>query len=76
MASKARERLRYLFTTTKGLTLMAIAFIGLIAAIWGTLSGPMVEWGVRDITVDLLNMDLNQAEREGQIGRASCRERV
>lgn len=67
MTLKSPGRLQYLFTSTKGLILMAIAFIGLIAAIWGTLSGPMVEWGVRDITVDLLNMDLQQIEREGRL---------
>lgn len=65
--SKTGGRLKYLFSSTKGLILMAIAIVGLITAIWGTLSGPMVEWGVRDITVDLLNMDLNHAEREGRL---------
>lgn len=65
--SKNGGRLQYLFTSTKGLMLVAIALVGLVAAVWGTLSGPMVEWGVRDITVDLLNMDLQQAEREGRL---------
>ena len=27
----------------------------------------MVEWGVKDVTVSLLDMDLVQAEREGRI---------
>lgn len=67
MIKGMQERLKYLFTSTKGLILMAIAFIGIIAAVWGTLSGPMVEWGVRDVTVDLLNMDLKQIEREGRL---------
>ena len=31
------------------------------------LSGPMVEWGVKDVVVRLLGMDLVQAEREGRI---------
>lgn len=61
------KRLDYLFRSTRGLTLVAIAVVGLITAIWGTLSGPMVEWGVRDITVKILGMDLVQAEREGRI---------
>lgn len=65
--TKKAGRLQYLFTSTKGLMLMAIALIGLVAAIWGTLSGPMVEWGVRDITVSLLGMDLIEAEREGRL---------
>lgn len=67
MIDKTPGRLQYLFATTKGLTLMAIALIGIVAAVWGTLSGPMVEWGVRDVTVELLNMDLIQAEREGRL---------
>lgn len=65
--SKLSLRLKYLFTSTNGLMLVAIALIGLTAAIWGTLSGPMVEWGVKDITVNLLGMDLDPAEREGRI---------
>ena len=62
-----KKRLAYLFQSTKGLALVAIALVSLVTAIWGTLSGPMVEWGVRDITVRLLGMDLVQAEREGRI---------
>jgi len=61
------KRLEYLFRSTKGLTLVAIAMVALVTAIWGTLSGPMVEWGVRDITVKVLGMDLHQADREGRI---------
>lgn len=67
MFKKAPGRLQYLFTSAEGLILMAIAFIGIIAAVWGTLSGPMVEWGVKDLTVGLLKMDLNQVEREGRL---------
>ncbi|KAA3644172.1 MAG: hypothetical protein DWQ07_18860 [Chloroflexi bacterium] len=62
-----KDRFDYLFRSTKGLTLVAIAMVALVTAIWGTLSGPMVEWGVRDITVNLLGLDLVQAEREGRI---------
>ncbi|MCK5145580.1 hypothetical protein KAR48_02430 [bacterium] len=61
------KRYQYLFQSTKGLVLMAIAMISLVAAVWGTLSGPMVEWGVRDITVKLTGMELNPLEREGRI---------
>lgn len=46
-----QKRLTYLFTSTRGLTLVAIAAVAIVTAIWGTLSGPMVEWGIRDITV-------------------------
>ena len=66
MAAISR-RITYLFTSTRGLALVGIAAVALVTAIWGTLSGPMVEWGVRDITVKLLGMDLVQAEREGRI---------
>jgi len=61
------KRLDYLFRSTRGLTLVAIAMVSIITAIFGTLSGPMVEWGVRDLTVNGLGMDLLQAEREGRI---------
>jgi hypothetical protein len=62
-----KKRLNYLFTSTRGLTLVAIAIVALVTAIWGMLSGPMVEWGVKDIVVRLTGMDLVQAEREGRI---------
>jgi len=61
------KRFDYLFRSTRGLTLVAIAAVSIVTAIWGTLSGPMVEWGVRDITVKVLGMDLVQADREGRI---------
>ena len=57
----------YLFRSTKGLVLVAIAMVSLVTAIWGTLSGPMVEWGIRDITVRITGMELLPAEREGRI---------
>jgi hypothetical protein len=62
-----KERFNYLFKSTKGLILVAIAMIGLETAIFGMLSGPMAEFGVRDMVVRLFNMDLVQAEREGRI---------
>jgi hypothetical protein len=62
-----RKRFNYLFRSTRGLVLVAITMVALVTAIWGTLSGPMVEWGVRDITVKILNMDLVQVDREGRI---------
>jgi hypothetical protein len=62
-----KRRFTYLFTSTRGLALVGIAAVALVTAIWGTLSGPMVEWGIRDITVKTLGMDLIQAEREGRI---------
>jgi len=62
-----KDRLVYLFKSTKGLILVAIAMIGLETAIFGMLSGPLAELGVRDFVVRFLKMDLVQAEREGRI---------
>jgi hypothetical protein len=61
------NRFVYLFRSTKGLTMVAISMIALVTAIWGTLSGPMVEWGVKAITVKVLGMDLHHWQREGRI---------
>lgn len=62
-----RSRFTFLFRSTKGLVLVAIAAIALVTAIFGMLSGPMVEWGVKDVVVRLLDLDLVPAEREGRI---------
>jgi len=62
-----QKRLIYLFNTTKGLILVAVAMIALETAIFGMLSGPMAELGVRDFVVRLLKLDLIPAEREGRI---------
>lgn len=61
------KRISYFLQSTKGLALLAIAIISVITAIWGTLSGPMVEWGVKEITVRLLGLDLDPSDREGRI---------
>jgi hypothetical protein len=61
------QRLKYLFTSTNGLVLTAIAITGLLAALMSTLSGPMAEWGVREITIKVLGMKLVEAEREGRV---------
>ena len=62
-----KERFIYLFGATKGLILVAVAMIALTTAVWGMLSGPMAELGVREFVVRLLGMDMVQAEREGRI---------
>jgi hypothetical protein len=62
-----KDRLSYLFGSTKGLILVAVAMIALETAVFGMLSGPMAEFGVRDVVVRALRMDLVQAEREGRI---------
>ncbi|MCI0476421.1 MAG: hypothetical protein L0Y55_09255, partial [Anaerolineales bacterium] len=61
------KRLDYLFRSTRGLTLVAIAVVSIITALWGMLSGPMVEWGVKDLVVQWTGMRLIEAEREGRI---------
>jgi hypothetical protein len=61
------KRIDYLFGSTKGLILVAIAMIAIVTATWGMLSGPMAEMGVREVVVKFLGMDLVQVEREGRI---------
>lgn len=46
---------------------MAITLVGIVTAIWGMLSGPMAEMGVREVVIKTLGMDIVQAEREGRI---------
>ncbi len=62
-----RDLFYFFFQSTKGLILLGITAISVITAVWGTLSGPMVEWGVKDITVKLLGLDLESVERSGRI---------
>jgi len=50
-----------------GLVLVAGALISLATAVWGLLSGPAVEWGLKDVVVRALGMRLVEAEREGRI---------
>lgn len=61
------NRFNYLFRSTKGLVLVAIALIALATALFGTLSGPLAEWGLKDIVVRGLGLRLVEAEREGRI---------
>jgi hypothetical protein len=62
-----KTRFNYLFNSTKGLILVAIAMIAVVTAVWGMLSGPMAEMGVREMVIKLLGMDILQSEREGRI---------
>lgn len=62
-----KERFNYLFNSTKGLILVAIAMVAIVTAIWGMLSGPMAEMGVREVVVKALGMKIVQSEREGRI---------
>ena len=61
------QRFNFLFRSTKGLVLVAIALISLETAIWGMISGPMAELGIRDAWVRWTGMILNPADREGRI---------
>lgn len=62
-----KNRFDYLFTSTKGLILVAIALCALITAFFGSLSGPMADLGVKNVIVNAFNIDLVEAEREGRI---------
>ncbi len=61
------DRFNYLFRSTKGLILVAIALISIVTAGWGMLSGPLKEWGISDVAVRLYGMRLVEVEREGRI---------
>ena len=61
------DRFNYLFRSTKGLALVAMAMIALTTAIFGTLSGPMAELGIKDLGIRLFGMKLVEVEREGRI---------
>ncbi|RPJ24882.1 MAG: hypothetical protein EHM33_16325 [Chloroflexi bacterium] len=62
-----KDRFSYLFGSTKGLILVAIAMVAVVTAIWGMLSGPMAEMGVREVVIKALGMKIVQSEREGRI---------
>lgn len=60
-------RFKYLFKSTKGLILVGIALASLVSAFFGMLSGPMADWGVKDVIVRIFGIDLVEAEREGRL---------
>ena len=62
-----KDRFNYLFNSTKGLILVAIAMIAIETALFGMLSGPMAELGISDFFVRTFHMDLVQSEHEGRI---------
>ncbi len=61
------QRYRFLFHSTRGLILVAIAMIALTAAFFGMLSGPMAEFGMRDVVVSTFGLDMQPQQREGRI---------
>ena len=58
------RRFTFLFRSTHGLVLVAIAMIALTTAFFGMISGPMADLGIRDVWVRLTGMSLLPAERE------------
>ena len=62
-----KQRFTYLFNSTKGLILVAIAMVGIVTAVFGMLSGPMAEMGVREVVIKALGMKIVHADREGRI---------
>jgi CRP/FNR family transcriptional regulator len=54
-------KFNFLFRSTKGLILVAIALIALATAFFGTLSGPLRAWGVTDLVVDIFGLRLVEA---------------
>ncbi|MFC1671238.1 hypothetical protein ACFL20_12675 [Spirochaetota bacterium] len=62
-----KERVKYLFTDTRGLILLNIGILSIIIAIFGTLSGPLKDWGVAKLTIKFLKMNILPHEREGRI---------
>lgn len=61
------DRFTFLFRSTKGLVLVAIAAISLATAFFGMLSGPMEEFGIKSWMVQNLGLSLLPQEREGRI---------
>ena len=61
------QRFTFLFKSTKGLILVGIALAALIAAFFGLLSGPMADWGIKDVVVKIFNINLVESEREGRL---------
>lgn len=61
------SRFEFLFRSTKGLALVAFALVSLETVLFGMLSGPMADLGIRDVWVRLTGMQLVAAEREGRI---------
>lgn len=62
-----KERFLFLFQSTKGLVLLGIASISIVTALFGFLSGPMEEFGVRSWMIANLGLRLAPQEREGRI---------
>lgn len=62
-----KDRYQFLFHSTKGLILTAIALISLTTAFFGMLSGPMEDLGIKSFLMKNLGLSLLPGEREGRI---------
>jgi hypothetical protein len=62
-----KEKLKYVFTENKGLILMNMAFLSIVSAVFGTLSGPLKEAGIGAVTVRFLGMVMHPQDRESRI---------
>lgn len=60
-------RLNFLFRSTRGLILVAIAAISLVTLFFGMLSAPMEAFGFKAWMIDNLGLRLLPQEREGRI---------
>jgi hypothetical protein len=61
------KRFKFLFLSTKGLILVGIALCALISAFFGMLSGPMADFGIKDVMVKFFGIRLIEAQREGRL---------
>lgn len=61
------KRVSFLFRSTKGLILVAIAAISLVTVFFGMLSAPMEAFGFKAWMIDNLGLRLVAKEREGRI---------
>lgn len=61
------NRFLFLFRSTKGLILVAIASISLATVFFGMLSGPMEAFGIKSWMAQNLGLSLLPQEREGRI---------
>ncbi len=62
-----KDRFEFLFRSTRGLVLVAIALISLVTVFFGMLSGPMEEFGIKSWMINNLGLSMLPAEREGRI---------
>ena len=61
------KRFKFAFLSTKGLVLVGIALCALISAFFGMLSGPMADFGIKDVVVKFFGIRLIEAQREGRL---------